>query len=474
MSRFDPFHPAPRRFPDEPGAGDARRSASVTFRNAADPSDEQTLLDPANQSLADAIRITFRILQAGMVVLFGLYLLSGFQMVKEGEHGIRLLFGKIETKSLDPGFRFSWPFPFGELVKVKKGANELRIDEAFWVDVPAGTPRDTSVDKLNPSPVKPAEKSGSLLTADGSIAHARVVATYRREEASDYAQRVLPEHEDKLVRSAIQRGVVLATSETNIDEFLKPSEKRATLASRSKTLAQGFLDEMRTGILIDSLSIDQPIAPLSLKADFAKKETAVSNRGKAIEDANAMASQTLNATAGRAAPYLIAAIDEYEAAIEKGDKATQEAALAKVDALLEGRSVQIGGQTVQGLSEGGKVVQILSEAQTFASQIKATRRQEAELYLAKLEQFKANPLVMVSREWVDATTKFYSRDSVQMMFVPPGSGELQLVLNADPKIVRQLEQAFKRRETEDAQQERQRKADEERFRTRTDLQTMPG
>lgn len=474
MNRLDP-NLSRRWSPGEPGAGDAKRETSVTFRGAGEAADEQTLLDPANQSLADAIRITFRILQLGMVVLFGLYLLSGFQMVKEGEHGIRLLFGKIETGRLDPGFRFSWPYPFGELVKIKKGANEMRVDDSFWVDVPAGTPRDTSVDKLNAQfSLKPAERSGSLLTADGSIAHTRVVATYRREEASQYAANVLPDHEERLVREVVKRCIVVATAETNIDEFLKPSEKRETVAARARGLSQRMLNEMKSGIQIDSLSLDQPIAPLALKADFAKKETAVSNRGKAIDEANSMATQILNGAAGRAAPYLIAAIDEYEAALDAKDEGKQARALAKVDAFLEGRPVEVGGKVVEGLSEGGRVIQMLSEANTFRSQIKATRKQQFTLFDAKLEQFKANPLVMVNREWSDALSKFYSKDSVQMMFTPDGGGQLQLVLNADPDILKELDSGRKRRENEAAQQERQRRADEERFRTKTDLQTAPG
>jgi membrane protease subunit HflK len=474
MNPLDPNF-SKRLSPDVPNAGDPRREASVNFRGPSDVADEQTLLDPANQSLADAIRITFRILQLGMVVLFGLYLLSGFQMVKEGEHGIRLLFGKIETGRLDPGFRFSWPYPFGELVKIKKGANELRVDDSFWVDVPAGTPRDTSVDKLNAQfSLKPAEKSGSLLTADGSIAHTRVVATYRREEASQYAANVLPDQEEKLVREVVKRCIVIATAETSIDEFLKPSEKRESVAARARALAQQMLNDLKSGIQIDALSLDQPIAPLALKADFAKKETAVSNRGRAIDDANAAANQILSAAAGRAAPYLVAAINEYEAAVDAADNPRQAQALAKVDALLEGKPVEMNGTIVEGLSEGGRVIQMLSEANTFRSQIKATRKQQLTLFDAKLQQFKANPLVMVNREWSDALAKFYSKESVQMMFTPVGQGQLQLVLNADPDIVRELDRVRKRDEAEASQRERQRKQDEERFRTKTDLQTVPG
>jgi hypothetical protein len=80
---------------DASAAGAARRRggpASVTIRRRDDGDglDGAPSLDPATKSLADALRITYRLLQASMVVLIGLYVLSGFQSVKESERGIRL------------------------------------------------------------------------------------------------------------------------------------------------------------------------------------------------------------------------------------------------------------------------------------------------------------------------------------------------------------------------------------------------
>jgi len=52
-------------------------------------------LDPANQSLADALRMSFRILKLLMLVLVVLYFLSGWFSVKPGENGVILRFGRV-------------------------------------------------------------------------------------------------------------------------------------------------------------------------------------------------------------------------------------------------------------------------------------------------------------------------------------------------------------------------------------------
>ena len=52
-------------------------------------------MDPANQSLADALRLSFRLLQVGILALLAVFLFSGFQTVEEGDVGVRTRFGAI-------------------------------------------------------------------------------------------------------------------------------------------------------------------------------------------------------------------------------------------------------------------------------------------------------------------------------------------------------------------------------------------
>lgn len=455
------------------GPGDERRSSSMSLRGGpARAADESPALDPANQSLAEAIGIAFLILQTAMLALFVLYIFSGATYIREGERGIALLFGRVQASNLDPGFRLSAPYPLGEIVRVSTGVKELRVDDAFWVDVPAGTPRDTSIEKLSPTTsLKPAEKSGSLLTADGSIAHARVSVRYRHDDAANYAQYILPEHEDRLVRAAVQRAVVQAAAASTIDDFLKPGAGEGnSVADRAKSIAQDLLARVNSGIAIDALNIESPMAPLFIRTEFASVQTAKSRAAKAIEEAEGEAKKTLNAAAGEAAPYLVSAIDEYESA----DAGAKPAVLAKIDAMLEGRPVLVKGVDVEGRTAevsiekltSGRASDVLTEANTFRSEIVAQRKGELGLFEAKLEQFRSNPNLMITSEWSAAYGIFLDRPSVQVMLLPPGASQIQLVLNSDPDIQKAIDKEIRRREGEEATKRRTDQVLNQRFETR--------
>src|ERR1043165_2421282 len=77
-----------------------RRAASARFIVDTQVGSEAAMrdaMDPANQSLAEALRLSFRVLQAVILVLIVLFLASGFQTVQEGQSGVRTVWGKIVT-----------------------------------------------------------------------------------------------------------------------------------------------------------------------------------------------------------------------------------------------------------------------------------------------------------------------------------------------------------------------------------------
>ena len=75
-----------------------RRAASAEFEVSAEAGSEAAIreaMDPANQSFADALRLSFRILQLGILALVAVFLFSGFQTVEEGDLGVKTRFGAI-------------------------------------------------------------------------------------------------------------------------------------------------------------------------------------------------------------------------------------------------------------------------------------------------------------------------------------------------------------------------------------------
>ncbi len=494
MSRFDP--PAPRPdLPDDlgllavdaggPNGTSARRrgAASVTFRRGDVDDQSAPSLDPATKSLADALRITFRLLQLAMVVLVALYLLSGFQSVRESERGIRLVMGRIAARDLPPGFQFSLPAPFGELVKIQTGLQTEEINNQFFPKLSEGdekalVEKDKGAaslvggsDSLDP------DADGHLLTADGNIAHARWSVTFQRADSGKFAANIDPEFERRIVNAAACSGIVQASASLTIDDLLrKQLDTTAAQAGLSKVetlardAAQQALDRMDSGVQITQLTMTLVIPPRTVMKAFQDVQAAQSKAGRAIEDARNQRNDTLTQAAGEAAPLLIELIDRYELELEKGDPGNADAALALIDRVLSKEEVEIDGERIRPRISG-KVSQIIDDARQYRTSSVNRAKADFDMFEAKRAVFRSNPLVMVNSDWSDAFGSLLANETVQAIYLPPDVQRQVLLLNRDPMVNRRLEQERLLKENEEAQKQRILERERARFNQRMDAES---
>lgn len=462
--------------PEGPRGGrGSRRDATVNLRAPAGGAggqggDDLPALDPANQSLADALRLVFVLLQFSMLVLFVLFAFSGFQTVRETESGVRLLFGRVTGERLEPGPHLSFPYPMGELLRVDTGLVAMDIDGAFWPALSEDQKRLTLqqvIQQNNKLSLKPGE-DGSLITGDEAIAHAKWRVQYVRRDPRKFVQNVMPDAERDIVRAAVERGVVQAVAQVQLDDLLKQSPgESGSVASRARVVAQAALDRIDSGITIEGLTLLDRTPPFFVYADFSGVQSAEQKAEQRRSEAESAATNALNAMAGDASGPLIAQIDRYESALAAGDAKAQADALDAIQALLEGRTTSLGGE--RSAAASGTVTAILNEARQYRSSVVAQRRAELESFQAKLVQFRSNPKLVIQREWADAMAEFLSRDVVEVFALPPGrAGDVtELWLNRDPAWVKDVEAAAKERQLRRATLQRQMEAEAERFRTRT-------
>lgn len=457
--------------PDAPGAGGGdlppspalqsptpRRAGSMTLREGVEGPGASPL-DPANQSLADALRVMMRLLQVAMIILAGLYLLSGMHRVNEGERGIQLLFGNIVGRDLEPGLHWSAPFPMGEVVRVDAQQHFIDINRDFWVYIPPGT-SDASPEKLAPTAsLKPDQGgSGSVITGDSNIAHTKWKVGYERRDSSKYATNVLPGDEEQLVLAAVKRGVVQAIAQVTLDDLLRQNVVNgSTIPEMARKVAQDTLRRLDSGLEITALTMDPPIPPLAVRTAFNNASAAAANANKAIQEAQTYRSQQLNQAAGNAARYLVYYIDEYEHALAKSDQSGADSTLATINGLLDNKPTEVlrldengnpaveeknypTGQriSIEGMTTGD-VASALNEAKLYRSGVVSRAKSDASRYAAKLEQYKANPRLTVQRDWSEAMRVFMARENVTMMLMPPGINTVNLLLNQDPDDARRIE-----------------------------------
>ncbi|MDX2146302.1 MAG: SPFH domain-containing protein [Planctomycetota bacterium] len=460
----------------------ARGQRSVRLRGqAGDFDDEGPSLDPASKSLADALKVLFALLQVALVAIGALYIFSGFQNVREGQVGVGLLFGKISQPRLEPGFQFTMPYPVGELVRVETGTRTLKLDGEFWPGFANPADRDRPLDDLPRAPELKPETDGSLITADGNIVHARWQVEYRRDDAPTFAQRIEPTIEESLVRSVVVRGIVMAVSETTIDDLLTQSDgDQASVATRATQIAQDMLSRNRSGIVIDRVKLEAKMPPLYVRASFQNVQTAAEQAAKRVEEARQEARRRLNETAGEASSLVLAEIDRYELALEKRDEAAMASALERVVAVLENRQPDpaiapppadgsLADQLV-GVRASGNVARLLADAELYRTSVVNDAKADLAFFEAKLAQYQDNPKVVVHRAWTDAYRALMASANVESFFLSPEAEVVRMQINRDPteKKARAKQQNIK--ETERTEQERMELMDRDRFKTKTGIE----
>lgn len=480
-------HPAEQGLPPDEGA--SRRAASITLTRRDAGSADAVSFDPAQRSLAEALRITFFLLQVGMAVLIVLFLISGARKVNESERGVRLTFGRIVAQDIGPGLHFSWPFPVGDFLTVQTGQQTLDLRTSFWFNLPERQ-RDLPIDQLSPAignlGLAPGV-DGSLITGDGNLIHAQFAVLYRRDDPSAYLRNIYTPDEEALVRVAVERAVVHVIAETPIDALLQqgqlsstPAAQPATtdapadsvappvevesqttpaapptpptatpgaeslLTARIRSLAQQSLDSAGSGIRIDQIALRQLVPPIQTRQAFANVQSAVAAAAKAVEDAEKESRERLNRVAGQGHQPLLAAIDAYEIALARNDDAEAARILTNIDRLFDGEPAEIDGRRFDRVLAGDASNRI-SAARQYRTEIVSTSRSDVERFRAKREQFRQNPELLVAREWADAYIAFLNNPTSSVMLLPPGA-DLELLLNQDPQFARELEAAKNRAE----------------------------
>ncbi|MEO0511304.1 MAG: SPFH domain-containing protein [Planctomycetota bacterium] len=440
----------------EGAGGGTRRTAHIDVSASAG----EPTMDPANQSLIEAMRITYRLLMLGMGALAVVYLFSGIQPIDEGQRGVRTLFGKISGTSLKSGFNWAFPPPFGEIVRVPTGAQTISIDEAFFPLV-ADADRSKTIELLSTSSAAKTSldptRDGAMITADGNIAHARWEVTYVLEDPTAQLQTVDERALEPIIRAAVGRAVVRVVAGVTIDDLLKQSAgQEGSVVGRVRDEAQRHLDRIAfdgrsgIGVRIERIDLVDKVPPLTLYKDFAAVQSAESEANQRVETARTVAEATLNRVAGRASSPLVTLIDAYERAIEIGDAEAREDVFASIQSVLSGEPMTVPAEEgTLSLPEdyiSGEVTRILAESESESDALVTTARSDDAVFRAKLVQLRQNSAVALQRSWADAFATLMADDTLQTLVLPPRASLVEVLLNQDPQLRRERERAAKLRE----------------------------
>ncbi|MHC4562856.1 MAG: SPFH domain-containing protein [Planctomycetota bacterium] len=451
-------------------AHDTRNDWLAPDRDDTAPAVHGRTPDAAAESLARALRMSFRLLTVIMAMIVVAFLLTGVQSVKPGETAVVYRFGRI-VGAVDSGLCFAWPFPVGRIEIVHTSKRDLQIDD-FWMterpeDIANNVPysqRKVDSDGLRPG------WDGALLTGDGRLVHLRMMCTYSvpPRSAGLYVLAVADEPSDptdphrprrdaaSLVRSAICRASIRAGASVTAESMWGRQGDFGRDVARS---AQAALDELETGIRIDSVNVTEVLWPLRVLPDFEAAISAGQEARKVIAAAKAEAEQTLIGAAGSEYTMLVDGqfimngvrgkagspgedfdlVGKYIRAVDRGETDKAGELMTAIETCL-----------VEKITSGD-VRPIIDEARTEKMDMLAGLDARLNRYEQLLPEFRRNPEIIMDRQWAETRDSLLGDAAIEKFYVSPGEGKVVVQLDRDPSAAKQVRRRLLKTPDEDGE-----------------------
>lgn len=438
-------------FPDE---SLPRRDASAQFVVDAQVGSAAAMreaMDPANQSLADALRLSFRVLLLVILVLLVLFPMSAFQIVKEGQSGVMLRWGRVvpvgDSDELDPGPHWAiWPYPAGEFVifdiddrdvdirrKFFGSVGDIMV-EPFWPVIPANMSRQDFIDAAQTRTALRPGFDGSVLTRDGDLAHLRITAKYDIDNPKRFVKTLSLDDAQRVVALVVQRAVVHVMAGASLQDLIEYPED---IRDRVQRHAQAALDRIDCGITVEKVALPETSPPMAVARIFGDLQSAREEAKETVEKARSDMENALVAAGGTNYRDLVQLIDRYEEVEQRTDSGGTDELLSQINAFLESDRVE------------GDLKRVIERAGAHESDIDSTLGSEVRRFKSVLLEYRDNPVLAVSRRLMQARRTILGRDDVEIMHMPNGIGEIYLKIKSSELIAQiRQENQLDRRERE--------------------------
>jgi len=398
--------------------------------------------DPAGQSLADALRVSFRLLTVIMALVVVAFLLTGVKSIEPQQAGIVKVFGKV-TGRVGQGLAYTWPYPIGEIeiVDVKEG--EVKVND-FWMYEPPGEELK-DLDRRQPvsQGLRPGW-DGALLSGDRNLVHLKLVCTYTIRDPVVCKRNILDLNE--AIRSAVCSAAVSAAAERTSDSIMLADIRgfAADVRRRAQEQLDAILDA-KDAIVISGISIPASSWPLKARSAYSDAVRAGQEAERIRNEAIADARNTLQSAAGAGYVKLVGEawapsagpadpnndlIGQYDAARRAGKSEEAAALLGRIDNVLQSR------QTT------GQAYKILAQAQSDRIATGQAVKKRVEEFRNALPGYKESGQFMLERLWADTRDKILSAKTVEKFYVVLGAGKTIVRIGRDPEVLRQVVRAL--------------------------------
>ena len=208
-------------------------------------------------------------------VIIAVWFLSGIYIIDEGKRGVILRFGAYHTTTT-PGPHWHFPVPI------------------------------ESVEKVDIDSIRSVQNKALMLTEDENIVEVELAVQYRVKDAPDYLFNV--RRPDTKAFENPAEGTIFQVMESALREVVGKSKMdftlgagRAEIASQTKALMQGTLDDYKSGLEIISVNLQQSQPPAQVQDAFADAIKAREDEIRFVNEAEAYSNGILPKARGEAA-----------------------------------------------------------------------------------------------------------------------------------------------------------------------------
>lgn len=455
MAEYDDTNLPGEGYAEQPMEEEApRRAASAQFE-VEQPVGSQIALrdamDPANQSLADALRLSFRVLQLVIVILIVLFIVSGAKTVEQGQSGVATRFGKVIAQdgdaALEPGLVFNWPYPIGDFVLFDAENRSVDITYAFWPDLPAGRKWEDVASGGASNSIDPS-REGVLITSDGDLAHMQLGADYVVEDVTQFVSLVRPTGDtdlerpitaDDLVRLALQRAAIHVAASTTAAELTRDAND-SIAEEQILRRSQSMLDQLESGLRITRVNVREVEPPikvyqanlrLATTDDFSTAEGEYDSRLTEVAGG-----APPGATGEDARPnydVLLDLIDTYQAQVDRGESEAAEQTLVQINERLESSATS------------GEAARIIADAESYSARVDSSLGYDAQRFAALYERYKQYPRLVVYEQWHEAIQNVLGYEDVEVFWVATGTDAIKMIIESSEDVAQTRRDADLRR-----------------------------
>ena len=402
-------------------------------------------IDPAQESLGQALRAGFNVLRIIIVLMLAFYCFSGVFQVNPGEQGLIVRFGRLlKNTSVDPkykgrtifgeGWHFALPDPFDQKIRI---SGELYKPHIYAFCFPLNEEqRSKELTKLNLGEIVPFVDSltpgvhGAMLSGDRNLSYGLFAIEYHIDDAAAFVENISDTAAgfENTLRRLAENVIVRTVAGIPVERIIRTQtdETEGDFTRTIKRRLKEDLDKINAGVVIDNVEA-RTIEPGRVRAAFLEVVKAKSDLQRDKDEARQEANRILSEAAGPEYENVLSAIEQYGAAQTTGADAD------KLNGLRQG---------IDGILDKaeGKVAARLRQAGSRANEIRERVRQEYEMFSNYRDLYRRYPELTAVRLWVRMREAILSSSDNETFFVPD-AGEIEIITNRD--VQRQLQKEFK-------------------------------